>query len=308
MCHYLGVHDGSLENGRWIDLTNSSQVNTYGVVAHHYHQAAIHAFPDTAEKATYWWGFACAMCQAGEHRDDCGSGPYTMGELRHAITEARHAATTYDARLYGPQEEGENLTFIGVSCNVLQWFKDESDDFAIPTPRRANPPGTIIFHDQRLGIDRTTNVYNDEDPVSAKIATDEIEQNKRRTRRVERWVEKEHGAKASAYEAGGGSIPSLALMSLRCLHDANRMLHTASTAVAAESHVYNNETTTPSEPQRFCQLCGEVERENEKRLVVCSACKVVCYCSVDCQRQDWSAGHRSECLGPKSTNNKRKKK
>jgi MYND finger len=43
-----------------------------------------------------------------------------------------------------------------------------------------------------------------------------------------------------------------------------------------------------------CQFCG-VEGSQDKFLV-CSACKVSGYCSRDCQRAHWKAGHKTACM------------
>jgi hypothetical protein len=39
-----------------------------------------------------------------------------------------------------------------------------------------------------------------------------------------------------------------------------------------------------------CAHCGNVENP-----YTCALCKVACYCSKDCQRKDWKAGHKKVC-------------
>ena len=44
--------------------------------------------------------------------------------------------------------------------------------------------------------------------------------------------------------------------------------------------------------RRTCLTCG---RQESDRLPVCGACGAVPYCSRDCQRAGWDAGHRTLC-------------
>jgi hypothetical protein len=46
-----------------------------------------------------------------------------------------------------------------------------------------------------------------------------------------------------------------------------------------------------SPPEKRCQNCGGL---GKPRLLVCSVCKVVSYCSPDCQKLDWKA-HKGSC-------------
>ena len=54
--------------------------------------------------------------------------------------------------------------------------------------------------------------------------------------------------------------------------------------------------STPLSKQQHgrCWNCSKSSKENLKR---CSRCKAVSYCSVECQRADWSA-HKSSCFAP----------
>ena len=45
----------------------------------------------------------------------------------------------------------------------------------------------------------------------------------------------------------------------------------------------------------FCQTCNAQSTDESVTLSQCSRCKVVKYCSVDCQKQDWKAGHKKQC-------------
>lgn len=44
-----------------------------------------------------------------------------------------------------------------------------------------------------------------------------------------------------------------------------------------------------------CRICFKHEGEERVHLRVCSRCKIIRYCSVDCQRTDYNGDHRSEC-------------
>jgi FKBP-type peptidyl-prolyl cis-trans isomerase len=41
----------------------------------------------------------------------------------------------------------------------------------------------------------------------------------------------------------------------------------------------------------FCKSCKKIAIDNKQ----CSACKQVVYCSIECQKQDWSTEHKSFC-------------
>jgi hypothetical protein len=63
-------------------------------------------------------------------------------------------------------------------------------------------------------------------------------------------------------------------------------------------------TKTPSTPasavavRHVCAACGK-EGSGSGSLLICSRCKVVRYCSADCQRDDWK-GHKKRCIAPSS--------
>lgn len=46
---------------------------------------------------------------------------------------------------------------------------------------------------------------------------------------------------------------------------------------------------------RMCTFCGQ----QPEKLLACSHCKSVQYCSAQCQAQDWKAGHKSSCTAKK---------
>lgn len=43
-----------------------------------------------------------------------------------------------------------------------------------------------------------------------------------------------------------------------------------------------------------CSCCGQVASE-DVILMKCSACKAVVYCTLECQKKDWKAGHKQRC-------------
>ena len=48
-----------------------------------------------------------------------------------------------------------------------------------------------------------------------------------------------------------------------------------------------------------CDTCGKTPRQaGLARLQVCQRCKLACYCSRDCQRKAWKAGHKLACRKP----------
>ncbi|KAG1759374.1 hypothetical protein EDD22DRAFT_906304 [Suillus occidentalis] len=63
-------------------------------------------------------------------------------------------------------------------------------------------------------------------------------------------------------------------------------------------------TKTPPMPAsavavpHVCAACGK-EGSGSGSLLICSRCKVVRYCSADCQRNDWK-GHKKRCIAPSS--------
>ena len=85
-------------------------------------------------------------------------------------------------------------------------------------------------------------------------------------------------------------IPKLSLLALKCLHKNGHALHTSNPLTVAAQNVVVDD----GEPLFFCALCGEQESDVVK-LNQCVACKTVMFCGVDCQRQDWNAGHKQAC-------------
>jgi len=53
----------------------------------------------------------------------------------------------------------------------------------------------------------------------------------------------------------------------------------------------------------LCYCCNESESPSE-RLIICSGCQLVSYCSGDCQEKDWYLGHRYVCKEFPMTNGK----
>ena len=45
----------------------------------------------------------------------------------------------------------------------------------------------------------------------------------------------------------------------------------------------------------ICACCGKTK--NEIKLMCCSRCRTFFYCSKECQKNHWRAGHKSDCNG-----------
>ena len=43
-----------------------------------------------------------------------------------------------------------------------------------------------------------------------------------------------------------------------------------------------------------CGSCGSTP-SNDEKLLRCSACRVIKYCNINCQRNHWSQCHKKEC-------------
>ena len=50
-------------------------------------------------------------------------------------------------------------------------------------------------------------------------------------------------------------------------------------------------------PQTTCSCCGAASSSLKR----CGGCHAVSYCSVDCQRSHWKAGHKTACIASKGT-------
>jgi hypothetical protein len=60
-----------------------------------------------------------------------------------------------------------------------------------------------------------------------------------------------------------------------------------------ETEIKNAREGKPA-AQKLCSNCQSPEGETLKHKV-CSACKQMFYCSIDCQRNHWKGGHKEEC-------------
>jgi len=66
---------------------------------------------------------------------------------------------------------------------------------------------------------------------------------------------------------------------------------------AADGREQNRRIVKPSLAAKRCATChvAEVELEEGKSLRKCARCQLVWYCSADCQKSDWHAGHKRLC-------------
>lgn len=70
--------------------------------------------------------------------------------------------------------------------------------------------------------------------------------------------------------------------------------------ICAKSAICSRQTkVSPSliSTLRTCSNCNTVETR-ARQFPICSQCKQTCYCSQDCQRQHWRAGHKAVCKKP----------
>ena len=72
----------------------------------------------------------------------------------------------------------------------------------------------------------------------------------------------------------------------------------------ANNNLFQNENSSgPLEDRKACNVCGF-----EPCTTRCSLCKVVYYCSVECQRDDWNkGGHKTNCIGKQQRKKKKTK-
>ena len=49
--------------------------------------------------------------------------------------------------------------------------------------------------------------------------------------------------------------------------------------------------------RRKCDVCGLQNRNDQPSFSVCGRCGTRRYCSEECQREDWEAGHAQKCVG-----------
>ena len=49
--------------------------------------------------------------------------------------------------------------------------------------------------------------------------------------------------------------------------------------------------------RRKCDVCGLQNRNDQPSFPVCGRCGTRRYCSEECQREDWEAGHAQKCVG-----------
>jgi hypothetical protein len=65
-----------------------------------------------------------------------------------------------------------------------------------------------------------------------------------------------------------------------------------------EVHETENAAFYAGQEERVCNVCGasKPEDRNKTNMLRCSRCRAVYYCGADCQRADWKAAHKKECV------------
>lgn len=99
-----------------------------------------------------------------------------------------------------------------------------------------------------------------------------------------RGVRRERAAEGLA-AAASGTVAAMTAAAGPSSGSASRSVSSSPGSSAAEPQ--------PS-PKRTCSACGVTQGQGGARLKLCSACRVVYFCSVQCQRQAWPE-HRKVC-------------
>ena len=270
-----------------------SKVNRWALGAQFYRKAAEYAFDDAALKETYWWGAASCMVQTGAHRDDYGTGPWTMGELRAVVNKARLAQQTLDTTIHINQQKMHARILESVAFHVLNWFENEEDSFPIPQCRLPIESGEMF---SCVTADGTT--------LSADVSKESTEQTEMFAKMDQNRAGLDNSAaKCSSsfvdeFKEYDGGIPRLDWIALRKLHKSGKalncddpseifefMLMKGDVEEAEEETSRSSSSSVDIDPMSFCALCGAVPKN--QKLMRCSGCKSVKYCSKSCQLLDW---------------------
>ena len=244
-------------------------------------------FEDTALKETYWWGCASCMVQTGKDRDDYNTGAYSMGELRSVVILAKLAEQTLDTAIYVDERKCHTPVLPRMANCVLHWFEDEADDFPIPQ---------CTLTDKDMLVCTLPSGETKKADLTA-----EFNEQKRLGEQFQVPLKKDCVQVTSFVEAElqkqGTTVPRLEMIAMRKIHasglalsasDPSDVFHCSveKEGVEGEEGEENNDTTATLDLMSFCALCGAVPK-NGSKLMRCSSCKRVKYCSKACQSIDW---------------------
>ena len=90
--------------------------------------------------------------------------------------------------------------------------------------------------------------------------------------------------------------PSEASLGRRITLAERREDHQAHQAMPAPSKKKDKAAASPE--ASVCANCGVQEGQHGATLSKCRKCKATLYCSRDCQRAHWDAGHKGQCVRP----------
>ena len=97
--------------------------------------------------------------------------------------------------------------------------------------------------------------------------------------------------------ASGAVIPDEAAIAAAAASGTSLLhAHQGRAASSSSAHICSNQASCPLIAR--WQAAPPAERDTiplSEELLVCSACRSKLYCSRDCQRMDWLAGHKQEC-------------
>ena len=106
-----------------------------------------------------------------------------------------------------------------------------------------------------------------------------------------------------AFDFGGGTVdaaannnphPVFRFDSNNSSNDDSADMSNNNAAPSRPSTNHNSPTTTPNEPPRKCASCGKTENDEGIKLKNCTACHLVRYCGVECQREH-RPKHKKAC-------------
>ena len=251
-----------------------SKVNRFALGAQFYLKAGEYCFEDCPLQETYWWGAACCMVQTGLDRDDYGTGPWTMGELREVVRKARRAQQTLDTAIYIHRQKMHTPMLEAMVFHVLSWFEKKEDTFAIPACSNETENKTfscVLADGKQLVADLTKESKKQNEMFTKVDKALAVETNDAATCSSSFVDEYPAGFEDGCQDDGSGAVPRLDMIALRKLHMNGRALNCADPSDIFDCMI-KEENTLPCDsvnidPMSFCALCGDVP--NNRKLLRC---------------------------------------